>query len=87
MFQRHLMANVRDVVVPKAAQAYIGMPPLTRIIAWMEAPDGRFGADPIAGRDALLIRSLSPRRWRTSPSVSAPTWRNGPWALIIMPGS
>jgi penicillin amidase len=24
----------------------------------MEAPDGRFGADPIAGRDAFLLRSL-----------------------------
>ena len=59
MFQRHLMANVRDVVVPESARAYVGMPVLSRIIAWMQAPDGRFGADPIAGRNAILIKSLS----------------------------
>ena len=29
-----------------------------RIIAWLYAPDGRFGADPAAGRDALLAKSL-----------------------------
>jgi penicillin amidase len=58
MFQRHLLTNVRVLAVPPAAQAFLGMPPMSRIIAWMEAPDGRFGADPIAGRDVLLIRSL-----------------------------
>ncbi len=59
MFQRHLMANVRDIVVPESARATVGMPVLSRIIAWMQAPDGRFGADPIAGRNAILIKSLS----------------------------
>ena len=59
MFQRHLMANVRSIVVPAEARAFVGMPAMARIIAWMEAPDGRFGADPIAERNALLIKSLS----------------------------
>lgn len=58
MFQRRLMDNARDAVVPQAARAYTGMPPMTRIIAWMQAPDGRFGADPVAGRNALLVASL-----------------------------
>ena len=31
---------------------------LSRVIAWMQAPDGRFGADPIAGRNAVLVKSL-----------------------------
>jgi penicillin amidase len=44
MFQRHLMTNVRDAVVPADARAYVGMPAMARIIAWMQAPDGRFGA-------------------------------------------
>jgi penicillin amidase len=78
MFQRHLMINVRNTVVPEAARAYVGMPPMSRIIAWMQAPDGRFGADPIAGRDALLIKSLS-------DAVADLTQRLGPdmrnWAL------
>jgi penicillin amidase len=59
MFQRHLIANVRDIVVPQAARGAVGNPVLSRIIAWMQAPDGRFGADPIAGRDAVLVKSLS----------------------------
>ncbi len=58
MFQRRLLANVREVVVPKQARAFIGTPPMTRIVSWMQAPDGRFGSDPIAGRNALLVRSL-----------------------------
>ena len=58
MFQRRLLANVRSLVVPKSAQDFIGVPPMSRIIGWLYAPDGRFGADPSAGRDALLARSL-----------------------------
>ncbi|MGD1090999.1 MAG: penicillin acylase family protein [Bryobacteraceae bacterium] len=57
-FQRRLMANVRAVVVPKAAQPFMGMPPMSRIVSWMQAPDGRFGDDPIAGRNAILTKSL-----------------------------
>jgi penicillin G amidase len=58
MWQRRLMANVRAIVVPKSAQVFIGTPPMSRIISWMQAPDGRFGADPLAGRNALLVKSL-----------------------------
>jgi penicillin amidase len=70
MFQRHLIDDVRDVVVPQDARGgtrenggnivgFVGMPSMTRIIAWMQAPDGRFGADPIEGRNALLVKSLT----------------------------
>src|SRR5438067_12364597 len=58
VFQRRLRVNVRALVVPKAAQDFIGTPPMSRILAWLYAPDGRFGADPAAGRDALLAKSL-----------------------------
>lgn len=58
MFQRRLLVNVRALVVPKAALDFIGVPPMNRIIAWLYAPDGRFGADPSAGRDSLLAKSL-----------------------------
>src|SRR5262249_16838929 len=46
MWQRRVMANVRSLFVPAAARDSIGMPAMTKIIAWLEAPDGRFGADP-----------------------------------------
>jgi|HubBroStandDraft_6_1064221.scaffolds.fasta_scaffold52562_1 penicillin amidase len=58
MFQRRLLANIREQVVPKAAQDFIGVPQMIRVIAWLYAPDGRFGEDPMAGRNALLTKSL-----------------------------
>ena len=58
MWQRRLIAKVRELSVPREARDYIGMPEMTRIIAWLEAPDGRFGPDPIAGRNALLMKGL-----------------------------
>jgi penicillin G amidase len=58
MWQRQIQANVRATFIPEEAQKFIGIPPLSKIIRWMDAPDGRFGVDPIAGRDALLLKSL-----------------------------
>ncbi len=60
MWQRRLMANVREVMVPAAAREILGANALStkRVIDWLYAPDGRFGADPVAGRDAVLVRSL-----------------------------
>jgi penicillin G amidase len=63
MWQRQLIANARDMVLPKPVQALFGIgppppPPMVRIVSWMQAPDGRFGEDPIAGRNAFLARSL-----------------------------
>lgn len=57
MFQRRLLANIRAAVVPKTAQPEIA-PPMIRIVELLYAPDGRFGTDPLAGRDALLTKSL-----------------------------
>lgn len=57
LFQRRLMENVRDTIVPTAAKDYISTP-MTRIIASLMAPDGSFGSDPIAGRNGVLVKSL-----------------------------
>jgi penicillin amidase len=59
MWQRRLVANVRALLFPKEAQPFLGQPSMKKVIDWLEAPDGRFGADPTAGRDALLVRSLN----------------------------
>jgi penicillin amidase len=59
MWQRRLLANTRDVVVPKALRdASAGQVSTKRLIDWLHAPDGRFGANPVAGRDALVARSM-----------------------------
>lgn len=67
MWFRRLVANVKDVVATKDEQAVLwrgslrapGNPNTKSLIDWLDAPDGRFGADPIAGRDAVLVRSLT----------------------------
>jgi penicillin amidase len=58
MWQRRLRENIRALMVPKEAQAFIGPAPMTKIISWLYAPDGRFGRDPLAGRNTLLAKSL-----------------------------
>ena len=58
MWQRHLQENVRAAFLPQDARAVKGVPPLFRTVQLLEAPDGTFGADPLAGRDALLLKSL-----------------------------
>jgi penicillin amidase len=58
MWQRHMLADIRTVFVPKEARDYIGNPEMSKMIAWLTAPDGRFGVDPIAGRDSFLEKNL-----------------------------
>jgi penicillin amidase len=60
MWQRRILANAREAVVPAAAREAVGLNlvPTKRLIDWLHAPDGRFGANPIAGRDALVARSM-----------------------------
>jgi penicillin amidase len=60
MFQRRLLDNVRERLVPQAARAAVGAGfiSMKRVIDWLYAPDGRFGPDPTAARDALVTRSL-----------------------------
>jgi len=60
MFQRRLLDNVRERLVPQAARAAVGAGfiSMKRVIDWLYAPDGRFGPDPTAARDALVAQSL-----------------------------
>ena len=58
MWQRHLLADLRTLLVPNPALQYIGAISLDKAIDLLEAPDGRFGSDPIAGRNELLTSAL-----------------------------
>jgi penicillin amidase len=58
MFQRRLVANFQ-AMLPAVARNIVANPPMVRMIALLTAPDGRFGADPVAGRNALLVKSLN----------------------------
>lgn len=57
-WERELRAAVHGAVVPPAARAFVRAVNTKRLIDWLTAPDGRFGADPLAGRDALLRDTL-----------------------------
>jgi len=57
MFQRRLMVNVKNIIVPAPARDAL-TPPLTRIVSSLAAPDGSYGVDPLAGRNAVLMQSL-----------------------------
>ncbi len=89
IWQRRLIANVRELMVPREARDFVGIPEMTKIINWLQAPDGLFGTDPIAGRDSVLARSLDEavgeltRRFGTDMG----TWRLGRFhkALIHHP--
>src|SRR5436190_7943714 len=59
MFQRRVSANIRNLMVPKEAQTFIGQLSMKRVIDWLQATDGRFGSDAVTGRDELLTRSLA----------------------------
>jgi penicillin amidase len=43
--------------VPQAARASVNVP-MSRVIDFVNAPDGSFGANPAEGRDAVLVKSL-----------------------------
>ena len=60
MFQRRLLANARDVIVAAAIRKDGGANFVStrKVIDSLHSPDGRFGADPVAGRDALVAKSM-----------------------------
>jgi acyl-homoserine lactone acylase PvdQ len=58
MFQRRLLSNMRELLVPPNARESFGSVGMKKIIDMLDAPGGEFGADPIAGRDRVLTASL-----------------------------
>jgi penicillin G amidase len=56
-WERRLLANLRGMFIPAEARPFLSLS-MTRSIDWLLAPDGRFGPDPIAGRNTLMLRSL-----------------------------
>jgi penicillin amidase len=57
-WMRRLAENVELRVVPAAAREATRAIATYRMIQWLTAPGGDFGADPVAGRDSVLARSL-----------------------------
>lgn len=60
LFSRRLFAAVREVAIPAAARAAVPGRIIStkRLIDWLWAPDGRFGADPTKARDTLVATAF-----------------------------
>jgi penicillin amidase len=59
-WERRLRANVGELMIPdEHVRRLMGGINKKKMIDWLLAPDGRFGESPLAGRDALLVRSLT----------------------------
>ena len=57
-WERRLLTNVRDLLVPTEASEWLGPLSMSKTIDWLVSPDGRFGENPTAGRDMLLTKTL-----------------------------
>ncbi len=84
-WEKAVRTAVWELMVPKEARGVFlpGALSMEKIIHWLTAPDGRFGADPIAGRNALLSKALdqavSELEHRLGPDMSR--WKYGQAAL------
>ena len=78
-WERRLRQAVSSVYIPPEARGLMSNVPLVRVMDFLTSPDGRFGQDPVAGRNALLLRSLAEAladlRQRLGPDMSG--WRYG----------
>jgi penicillin amidase len=55
---RHLAANVSAAVIPAPARPFFRGLGTRKMISYVVAPTGAFGANPVAARDSMLVRSL-----------------------------
>jgi len=57
-FEARVRSNVYGLLVPESARRHLRGMALVKVIGHLTAPGGEFGDDPVAGRDAVLLRSL-----------------------------
>ncbi|MEO8936778.1 MAG: penicillin acylase family protein [Burkholderiaceae bacterium] len=58
LWQPLVISRVSDLYVPPAARSVFGNINRRLVLRFLNAPDGTFGTDPVAGRNALLLAAL-----------------------------
>jgi penicillin amidase len=58
-WESRLRSNLADLMIPEELRPYIRSVPMRTQMDWLLSPGGAFGPDPLAARDAILIRSLA----------------------------
>jgi penicillin amidase len=57
-WERSLRRNVQALFVPENGRGLVRVS-MSKTVDWLLAPPGQFGADPVAGRDSVLLSSLA----------------------------
>lgn len=57
-WERRLLRNMSDLMVPPSARGYVGSYGMSKAIDRLIAPGAEFGDNPIAGRDSLLLATF-----------------------------
>ncbi|HEY0969828.1 MAG TPA: penicillin acylase family protein [Gemmatimonadales bacterium] len=57
-WESRLRREVEEMVMTEEERRLLPAPSLRQVIGWLQAPDGAFGAAPVAARDSLLARTL-----------------------------
>jgi len=57
-WEKRLLENVWNLYIPEEARDIFNRRTIKKMVDWLTAPDGHFGLNSTAGRDALLIKSL-----------------------------
>jgi penicillin amidase len=77
-FAKHLVPGVMTTLGPTGLSGLVAVPDTQLVVNLVEKADAAFGADPRAGRDALLLRTLS-QAWgeaveRLGPDPASWSW-------------
>lgn len=78
-WEQEIRQNMEGLLVPEEAQPYISLQMKT-IIDYILLPDGRFGDDPLAGRDLFLLHSLQAALTKLQDKLESEdmsTWQYG----------
>jgi len=79
LWERSLRKKIYELSVPANASEKIAKESMAKVIDWLTSPDGRFGENPMEGRDDFLLESLKEAsaelRRRFGPDIDE--WRLG----------
>lgn len=78
-WERGVMDAVYDVLLPDQLRSSFPARSLTRLLEWLDAPDGRFGEHPLEARDALLAGTFEAAVHQLADKLGddLPTWTYG----------
>jgi penicillin amidase len=87
--ERRLQTNMAELFIPEEARDFLRRISMQKMINWLVVPHTLFGDNPLAGRDAFLLRSLKEAveglTERLGPDMSAWQYGRSKHALIRHP--